>query len=403
VSCKGGSNGSLSTFPSGGNGGPYQVTWSGPSGFTSTNFLINNLVAGVYELRIKDNLGASFDLKTITITEPQNALVITSSFLNNIDCTGDSTGSYGLNIAGGTSPYTYSVNGIFNKTAGIVGTNSDVFTQESLGAGTYAVNVKDNSGCNANYQSVITQPLTRVDISSFTVTPISITDAVDGAIVIEALGGTPALNPPSYTYSWTGPNSYTSSSKNISGLRPGTYRIVVKDAKNCLSIPRDFVLENPTPFVFNVTTINTSCFQSALGSITANPQGGYGGPYRINWFKYDGTSTTYLPTNDGILDGNDLVLSKIGAGLYKIVVTDSKGITYSRDGIAITEPAQMNLQLVANSIQSETCFELKNGAFSVSIAGGTVPYTYILNDVNKASNNFSVLLKFVDKSLKVCL
>ena len=380
VSCKGGTNGSLSTFPSGGNGGPYQVAWTGPNGFSSTNFSINNLVAGVYELRIKDKLGASFDLKTVTITEPQNALAITSSFLNNVDCTGDSTGSYGLNIAGGTSPYTYSVNGIVNKTSGISGTNSDVFTQENLSAGTYVVNVKDNSGCTANYQSVITQPLTRVDIISFTVSPITVTDAVDGAIAIEVAGGTSP-----YTYSWTGPNSYTSSSKNISGLRSGTYRIVVKDANNCLSIPRDFVLANPTPFVFNITTVNTSCFGSALGSITANPQGGYGGPYRINWFKYNGTS--YLPTNDGILDGNDLVLSKIGAGLYKIVVTDSKGIIYSQDGISITEPAQMNLQLVANSIQSETCFELKNGAFSVSIAGGTDPYTYILNDVNKLTNS----------------
>ena len=105
----------------------------------------------------------------------------------------------------------------------------------------------------------------------------------------------------------------------------------------------------------------------------------------VNWFKKSGTQ--YVPTNDGILDGNDLVLSKIGAGLYKIVVTDSKGIIYSQDGISITEPAQMNLQLVANSIQSETCFELKNGAFSVSIAGGTDPYTYILNDVNKLTNS----------------
>ena len=380
VSCKGGSNGSLSTFPSGGDGGPYQVAWTGPNGFSSTNFSINNLVAGVYELRIKDKSDASFDLKIITVTEPQNGLAITSSFLNNINCTGDSTGSYGLNIAGGTSPYSYSVNGIFNKTAGSIGTNSDVFTQENLNAGTYVVNVKDNSGCTANYQSVITQPLTRVGISSFTVTPVSVTNAVDGAIAIEVAGGTGP-----YTYSWTGPNSYTTSTKNISGLRSGTYTIIVKDAKNCLSVPRDFVLDNPTPFVFNETTVNTPCFGSALGSITTNPQGGYGGPYRINWFKYNGTA--YVPTNDGILDGNDLVLSKIGAGLYKIVVTDSKGISYSLDGITITEPTQMNLQLVANSIQSETCFELKNGAFSVSITGGTAPYTYILNDVTKLTNS----------------
>jgi hypothetical protein len=395
VSCKGGSNGSLSTFPSGGNGGPYQVTWTGPNGFTSTNFSIRNLVAGVYELRIKDNLGASFDLKSITITEPQNALAISSSFLNHVACTGDSTGSFGLNISGGTAPYSYSVNGIFSKTSGLIGTNSDVFTIENLSVGNYVVNVNDASGCTANYQSVITQPLTRVDISSFTITPISLTNAVDGAIAIEAAGGTGP-----YTYSWTGPNSFTSTTKNISGLRSGTYTIVVKDAKNCLSNPRNFVIENPTPFVFNITSINTPCFGSTLGSITTNPQGGYGGPYNINWFKYNGTA--YVVTNDGILDGNDLVLSKIGAGLYKIVVTDSKGISYSLDGIRITEPTQMNLQLVSGSIQPETCFQSKNGAFSVAITGGTTPYTYILNDQNLTNSSNAITgLAFGDYVLTI--
>lgn len=381
VSCKGGSNGSLSTFPSGGNGGPYQVVWTFPNGFTSTNFSINNLVAGVYELRIKDKLGEPFESKIITISEPQNALVISPSNINNIICYGDSTGSYGLNISGGTSPYTYSVNGIYRKTSGDSVTNSDVFTQENLSAGTYVVKVKDNSGCTANYQSVLTQPLNQVDISSFTITPITVKDALDGAITIEVAGGTSP-----YTYSWTGPNFYTNNSNIIAGLQSGTYTIVVKDYNNCLSVPRDFEIENPTPFEFNISPINPLCFGSLSGSITTNPRGGYGGPYSINWFKYNGT--TYDPTNDGILDGNDLVLSKIGAGIYKIVVTDSRGISYTQENIQVEEPS--NLQLVAGLIQSQTHFDINDGSFSVSISGGTVPYTYILNDQNLVNNSNAI-------------
>jgi hypothetical protein len=381
VSCKGGSNGSLSTFPSGGNGGPYQVVWTFPNGFTSTNFSINNLVAGVYELRIKDKLGEPFESKIITISEPQNALVISPSNINNIICYGDSTGSYGLNISGGTSPYTYSVNGIYRKTSGDSVTNSDVFTQENLSAGTYVVKVTDNSGCTANYQSVLTQPLNQVDISSFTITPITVKDALDGAIAIEVAGGTSP-----YTYSWTGPNLFTNNSNIISGLQSGTYTIVVKDYNNCLSVPRDFEIENPTPFEFNISPINPLCFGSLSGSITTNPRGGYGGPYSINWFKYNGT--TYDPTNDGILDGNDLVLSKIGAGIYKIVVTDSRGISYTQENIQVEEPS--NLQLVAGLIQSQSHFDINDGSFSVSISGGiggTPPFTYILNDVIKFTNS----------------
>jgi hypothetical protein len=385
VSCKAGNNGELGTYPSGGNGAPYSVIWRGPNSFFSTNFKINNLVSGNYELTITDQLGESFPVKNITITEPLNTLALTSASLINVSCVGDSSGSFGLNTTGGTSPYSYFFNGNFIKTSGSYGINSDVFTKENLGAGTYTVNIKDDSGCAANNQVVITEPLNRIEISSFVITPVSIKDAPDGSISIEASGGFFSNLNGTYTYNWRGPNSFTSTSKNISGLKPGNYTVVVTNSNNCISTDRTFILDNPALFAFNITPINTTCSGNALGSISANPRGGYGAPYVVNWFKYNGTE--YVVTNDGILDGNDLVLSKIGKGVYKIVITDSKGISYSQDNIEITEPAVMDLQLSLDSIQPETCFGLKNGAFSVTISGGSVPYDYVLNDTKIFTNS----------------
>ncbi|MBP6755673.1 MAG: hypothetical protein KA210_05950, partial [Bacteroidia bacterium] len=375
VSCKSGNDGELSTTPFGGNGGPYRVEWRGPNGYFSTNFVIKNLVAGSYVLTVFDSLNVAFPAKSISLTEPQNSLVLSQNSLNNVLCNGGNSGSFDLNTAGGTSPYNFYINGNFIKKDGITGTNSFDFTQENLSVGIYNVTVDDNVGCNATYQAIITQPLSIVAISSNTITPITKKDDSDGAITIEVTGGVAP-----YIYSWSGPGGFTATTKNITRLSQGTYSLIITDSNNCSSIQNNFILDNPLQFFPNITILDTNCYGSTLGRITVNPQGGHGGPYMVNWFKKIGTQ--YVETNDGILDGNDLVLSKIGAGVYKVVIVDSKGVSYFQENINVLEPPVMNLQLVPNSIRSETCFEVENGEFAVSISGGTVPYTYILNDVN---------------------
>ena len=58
-----------------------------------------------------------------------------------------------------------------------------------------------------------------------TVVSSSMSNCADDSIMISVSGG---YRP--YTYIWTGPDNYNSNQKNISNLKPGLYKLGVKDA-----------------------------------------------------------------------------------------------------------------------------------------------------------------------------
>ena len=70
-----------------------------------------------------------------------------------------------------------------------------------------------------------------IEVISETVVTAVITDETspnNGVIDITVTGG---ASP--YTYSWTGPNGFTASSQDISGLAPGSYEVTVTDDNGC--------------------------------------------------------------------------------------------------------------------------------------------------------------------------
>src|SRR5690606_31843785 len=91
----------------------------------------------------------------------------------------------------------------------------------------------------------------------------------DGSINLTISGGTPP-----FTYTWTGPNSFTSSTEDPSGLEPGTYNVSVTDANGCThdvtgievgsqlsfnEVNVNFtIFPNPSNGVFNVQLFNTN-------------------------------------------------------------------------------------------------------------------------------------------------
>ena len=71
----------------------------------------------------------------------------------------------------------------------------------------------------------------------------------DGEIQIDVTGGTG-----SFSYSWTGPGLFSSTSEDISGLAGGTYAVTVSDdGTNCSRVEM-YTITDPFPTVQNVTT-----------------------------------------------------------------------------------------------------------------------------------------------------
>ncbi|MCK5066204.1 MAG: Ig-like domain-containing protein [Bacteroidales bacterium] len=83
----------------------------------------------------------------------------------------------------------------------------------------------------------------------------------DGAISISHLG----LEGP-FTYNWTGPEAFSSTSKDISGLGTGTYEVTVMERDGCETVKSYEITEPPPPTINNLTEVICSD-----GSFTITP------------------------------------------------------------------------------------------------------------------------------------
>lgn len=134
-------------------GTPYQISWTGPNGYTNTNEDISNLEPGDYTVVIADDGGCPFT-NTFTITEPDELVFSAIDFdPETISCFGADDGAIGIDVSGGTVPYTYNWtrNGTFF-------TSSEDLT--NLGPGDYEITVTDANNCAPIVQSFqIIEPL----------------------------------------------------------------------------------------------------------------------------------------------------------------------------------------------------------------------------------------------------
>ena len=126
-------------------------------------------------------------------------------------------GSAILTVIGGTSPYTFSWD------------NGDT-TQNlnNVPVGTYDVIINASNNCGDTISSIYVPDYPNPLSLTYTMVPESLTGSFDGSIDINVIGGVPSL-----TYSWTGPNSFSGATEDISALEAGMYYIIVTDINGC--------------------------------------------------------------------------------------------------------------------------------------------------------------------------
>ncbi len=223
VLCNGNTTGAITISATG--SGTLTYAWN--DGATTQNR--TNLVAGTYSVTVTDATSCSKTKTGIVVSQPADALSLSASQVN-VGCNGGATGSINLTPTGGASPYTY----LWSNGA----TSEDITT---LVLGTYSVTVTDSNGCTAVLSKTITQP-SPLTIST-SVTKASCPGVNDGAINLTVSGGTT-----NYSYSWSGANSYSSTSESPTGLLSGTYTLTVTDANSCTAIANVIVGNtNPSP------------------------------------------------------------------------------------------------------------------------------------------------------------
>ncbi|MFK8043954.1 MAG: T9SS type A sorting domain-containing protein [Crocinitomicaceae bacterium] len=344
VSCNGLADGSIALNITGGTM-PYTYDWS--NGQTSSN--ASGLAAGIYSVTITDANGCTLDVNNVSVNEP-NALSNTSTTVVNTTCFGSCDGSVTVSITGGTGPYTYAWSQIILNQI----TGDGTPTISDLCKGLYSVVVTDANGCTISIDSIeVTEP-SPIFNNNTIISSVSCHGAADGSIQLDILGGTLP-----YTYAWS--DGQTSAS--ATGLGAGTYSVTVTDANGCMFDLTGIIVTEPL-LLANASTniVDVTCNGLSDGSISLNISGGTL-PYTYAW-------------SDGQITASATGLS---AGTYSVTVTDANGCTVDVNSIVVSEPTA--LAIATPIVVNATCFGSCDGSISITVTGGTAPYTYDWSEI----------------------
>lgn len=306
---------------------PYTYNWSNGS----TSAAIANLNGGTYGLTVTDANNCMISgIAQVPFGNPLTA----TPMITNVSCNGGANGSISLVINGGTAPY-----------ALLWSNNSTDQTQLNLAAGTYSVTITDDNSCSTSYQYTVTEPAAL--IASSVVTDVDCFDGNDGAIDLTVSGGTAP-----YVYLWSD-NATTADRNNIIA---GNFSVTITDANGCFLVHTAMVSQ-PAELNLSYTIENLSCYKSNDGGIDVSVVGGVG-PFTYAWSN--GTTT------------QDLI--NVKAGNYSLIVIDANGCMESSGMLTITQPNPIIASI--SLVNSVACSGNANGALSVSVSGGSSPYTY---------------------------
>lgn len=413
IKCKGDCNGKAKATGVGGVA-PYSYKWQDGS----TADTLSNLCPGQYKVLVTDNAGDTASA-VISITEPANALSATAS-KTDASCNGSCNGTATAVAQGGTSPYTFGWN---------TSPPQNTASASKLCAGNYTVTIKDKNGCETTQAVSISDPPPIIadtstipancgnkdgsatvtvqsggtgpfsfawnttppqntaiaagleaggytcvitdakacslsvsvnvkskggGIGTISVTDVSCFGANDGSLTASLSGGT---NP--ITYIWT----TTPAQNNATAINvgPGTYSCTITDANNCKATVTGTIKE-PAEILLSSSSTNADC-SASNGSAVVSVQTGGTGPFTFSW-NTNPVQTTSTATG-------------LQAGQYTCTVKDANNCSKQIN----VNVSNNNGGTASGTKTNINCFGEKTGNISVTMNGGTAPFTYSWNTI----------------------
>ena len=346
--------------------GPYSYAWSGPNTYTSNlqNPSITNAQtthSGSYSLTVTDVYNcSSTNNPSVSITV--NPLPVPSAGSDSPICFGQ---TLNLTSGGGTS-YAWSGPNTFSSLL-----QNPSITNASLAAtGIYTVTVTNQYNCSATTTTSVTvNPL-----------PSPVAGSNSPICAGATLNLTCAPNGLA-SYSWSGPNSFTSNAQNpsITNAQPaasGVYTVTATNSFNCQNTATTTVTVNPLP-VANAgpdQTINYGTYTNLSGSATGCNNCGY------LW-----QPAAMLSTSNTITNPTTVNLTATQA--YSLVVTNNTTTCISLPDTVIITVTGSPLEITTLTADPDTICNGSNTQLEAIVEGGNLVYTYTWAPAATLSNN----------------
>lgn len=371
VTCGGYADGEISIYLAGGFS-PYEYSTNDGIDYTSdnnTNHTFTGLSGGDYLIRVRDESGCELDGPTVNIYEPASP-DITYNKTDVEHCSYSHNGIIEIIATGDGQPFTYSIDGTSGPFQ-----SSETFT--GLDTGQYQIAVKTTNGCIALGQIVTINAPSDILILDMMKNDVNTCFGdCNGNLQIFAGGGN---SPIEYSID-EGVNF--DNSNYFNDLCAGSYRIIIRDSKNCLDTSE--YIEITEPEFLEITNADVShilvCNGDDDGSIIATATGG--------------TGTIEYSIDNGYIYQDNNNFDNLSAGMYHLVARDQKNCFFDWGEIEITQP---DLLLIDSVVTEDVagCFGDTDGEIHIYAQGGTGALQYSID----AGTNLQSSSSFFDLSV----
>ena len=229
-------------------------------------------------------------------------------------------------------------------------------TATGLCPGTYTVTVIN---CTDTATAVVTVPTLggSITVANTGTTNATCNGGCDGSATVSASGGTAP-----YTFAWvpTATNTTSGNTNTATGMCAGTYVVTATDVAGCTGT-QTITITQPPPITVVTSATQATC-GNPNGSATVTPSGGVGG-FQYLWNTVP-AQTTATATN-------------LLAGTYNCVVTDANGCRYNIIGVNVTVPGATSPAAALSTSANVTCNGACDGNVTITLSGGTPPYTTV--------------------------
>ena len=374
INCYGASNATASVLNA---NSSFEYDWhlEGSSTVIDEGTTTNELPAGNIQVTASYLLGLCVASSPPVTIEERLPYVLTDNS-STPSCTGDEDAEISITVTGASpylnnaqpSDYNFSWFPSNLDGLGVVNTDGSLDIQiPGLDGGTYYLEVLDRYGCdtvftiNVEDPSILTATIDAVDLECH-----ELNGPLSGQINIIPSGGTqPYVQ---YVIS----NTQQNNDPDFTDLAAGTYNVYVVDDNGCQSINSQIILSQPPQLTMTYTIEDLSCDDSDDGNVVIVANGGVQ-PY-----------LTYSLAGPSNFSNNNGIFTQVVAGTYTLSVEDDNGCIVTENNVLVDSPPPFStLDLDPTD---PTCYDGQDGFITLTLSGGTLPYTYNWSNGDNTQN-----------------